>query len=88
MWFISNHVALQHHERQDGQGYLRGLFGTNRTARSEQEMFDPERIVQIAEITAIAETFEALSTDRPYRRALAVHRLPRGRICEAPGPRR
>ena len=75
VWFISNHVALQHHERQDGQGYPRGLFGTNRIARSEQEMFDPERIVQIAEIAAIAETFEALSTDRPYRRALAAEEV-------------
>lgn len=41
VWYVSNHVALQHHERQDGQGYPRGLFGTNRVERIETELFDP-----------------------------------------------
>src|SRR5205823_5684586 len=30
---IPNAIALQHHERQDGLGYPRGLFGNNRIAR-------------------------------------------------------
>ncbi len=71
LWFMSSHVVLQHHERQDGQGYPRGLFGTNRIGRSEHELFDAERIVLIAEIAGIAEAFEALGADRPYRKALA-----------------
>lgn len=50
IWFLSNHVALQHHERQDGEGYPRGLYGTNRIDRTKAELFDPERIVMIAEI--------------------------------------
>src|SRR5207248_9827316 len=30
---LSNHVAYQHHERQDGHGYPRGLAGTTQVSR-------------------------------------------------------
>src|SRR4030095_3406567 len=57
---LVNHVALQHHERQDGHGYPRGLTGNNRVSRPK---FGNEgRILLIAEIAAAAE--------RPYRGAL------------------
>jgi HD-GYP domain-containing protein (c-di-GMP phosphodiesterase class II) len=49
-------VVLQHHERLDGSGYPRGLEG--------------EKILDLAQIVAIADTFDALTSDRPYRKAL------------------
>jgi putative nucleotidyltransferase with HDIG domain len=66
---LVNHVALQHHERQDGQGYPRGLTGNNRVSRPK---FGNEgRILLIAEIAAVADVYDALASERPYRGALA-----------------
>jgi putative nucleotidyltransferase with HDIG domain len=66
---LVNHVALQHHERQDGRGYPRGLNGTNRV---ERPRFGNEgRILLIAEIAAVADVYDALASERPYRAALA-----------------
>jgi HD-GYP domain-containing protein (c-di-GMP phosphodiesterase class II) len=45
-----------HHERYDGGGYPEKLQG--------------KQIPLIAQIIAIADTFDAMTTDRPYRRAL------------------
>jgi len=47
-----------HHERWDGKGYPDGLKG--------------EEIPLEARILAIADTFDAMTTDRPYRKALSV----------------
>jgi diguanylate cyclase (GGDEF)-like protein len=47
-----------HHERWDGQGYLHGLAG--------------EEIPLIARILAVADAFSAMTTTRPYRKALSV----------------
>ena len=44
-----------HHERYDGQGYPAGLKG--------------EAIPITAAIIAVADTFDAMTTDRPYRKA-------------------
>lgn len=58
-WELSSliaHVAWQHHERIDGLGYPRGLQG--------------ESILYQARIVAIADVYEALTADRPYRPAL------------------
>ncbi len=52
---LSAHVALQHHERMDGSGYPRSLSGAN--------------IHEYAQITAVADVFDALISDRPYRPA-------------------
>jgi HD-GYP domain-containing protein (c-di-GMP phosphodiesterase class II) len=51
-------VASSHHERLDGRGYFRGL-------RAEQ-------IPLGARILAVADIFEALTAERPYRPALLV----------------
>ncbi len=51
-------IALYHHEKWDGTGYPEGLKG--------------EKIPLFARITAIADVFDALTTDRPYRKALSV----------------
>ncbi|MDD5585252.1 MAG: HD-GYP domain-containing protein, partial [Candidatus Omnitrophica bacterium] len=45
-----------HHERYDGLGYPEGLKG--------------EKIPLIAAIISVADTFDAMTTDRPYRRQL------------------
>jgi len=45
-----------HHERFDGKGYPEGLRG--------------DQIPPIASIIAVADSFDAMSTDRPYRAAL------------------
>ena len=49
-------IVLHHHERYDGQGYLDGLRG--------------EEIPIGARIVSLADVFQALTSDRPYRRAL------------------
>jgi diguanylate cyclase (GGDEF)-like protein len=47
-----------HHERWDGEGYLEGLSG--------------EQIPFIARVLAVADAFSAMTTTRPYRKALSV----------------
>ena len=47
-----------HHERWDGKGYLDRLAG--------------EEIPLIARILAVGDAFSAMTTTRPYRKALAV----------------
>jgi cyclic di-GMP phosphodiesterase len=49
-------IVLHHHERFDGGGYPAGLVG--------------EEIPLFARIVAIADCFDAMTTDRPYRKAL------------------
>jgi len=48
-------LVLTHHERFDGSGYPRGLKG--------------DEILPSASIFAVADSFDAISSDRPYRRA-------------------
>jgi HD-GYP domain-containing protein (c-di-GMP phosphodiesterase class II) len=50
-------AVRSHHERLDGGGYPDGL--------------DAERIPLLARIIAVADTYDAMTTDRPYRRGLA-----------------
>ena len=45
-----------HHEQLDGKGYPDGLKG--------------EEIPVLAKIVAVADTFDAMTTDRPYRKAM------------------
>lgn len=51
-------IAWTHHERWDGSGYPRGLEG--------------EKIPLVGRIVAVADVFDALSSDRPYRPRLSV----------------
>ncbi len=68
-------VVRHHHERWDGRGYPDGLAGT--------------RIPLWARIFAVADTVDAMTSDRPYRRAraldeaLAVLRAESGRQFDA-----
>jgi HD-GYP domain-containing protein (c-di-GMP phosphodiesterase class II) len=63
-------VVRSHHERWDGAGYPDRLAG--------------ERIPLSARVFAIADTFDALTSDRPYRRA-ATFREARRVIAAASG---
>ena len=51
-------IALQHHEKIDGSGYPFGL------GSKETDL--------LSQITAVADIYEALTSDRPYRRGLPV----------------
>ncbi|MEW5978464.1 MAG: HD domain-containing phosphohydrolase [Acidobacteriota bacterium] len=50
-------LVLQHHERFDGRGYPKGLKGRN--------------ILLGARIFAVVDTFDAMTSDRPYRQAMS-----------------
>jgi HD-GYP domain-containing protein (c-di-GMP phosphodiesterase class II) len=63
---IAAHVAYQHHERQDGSGYPRGLTGSNKAVNGA-EVHLPGRITPLGEIAAIADFHDACSSDRPHR---------------------
>ncbi len=53
-------LILAHHERYDGQGYPRGL-GAGQLPKG-------------AAIIAVADAYDAMTTDRPYRKAMPVDR--------------
>jgi putative nucleotidyltransferase with HDIG domain len=50
-------IVRSHHERWDGQGYPDGLKG--------------EQISRLARIVAVADAFDAMTSDRPYRQGMA-----------------
>ena len=51
-------AILQHHERYDGRGYPNGISG--------------EEICEYARIMNIADAFDAMTSDRPYRKAMTL----------------
>lgn len=51
-------VVLYHHERWDGGGYPKGLSGS--------------QIPLVARIFSVADTFDAMTSTRPYRKALSL----------------
>ena len=51
-------IALSHHERWDGGGYPQRIAG--------------EQIPLAGRIVAVADAFDALTNDRPYRRAQSI----------------
>ena len=52
---MASSIAMHHHERWDGTGYPDGLAG--------------EDIPLAARITGIADVYDALRSDRPYKQA-------------------
>jgi len=55
---LAQRVALQHHERWDGTGYMNGIKGNNISIE--------------ARIVSIADVFDALTSERPYKKAWSV----------------
>ncbi len=58
MFTVERAVARWHHERWDGSGYPDGLAG--------------EQIPLAARVVAVADAFDALTTERPYKHAWAL----------------
>jgi HD-GYP domain-containing protein (c-di-GMP phosphodiesterase class II) len=56
---LSAHIALEHHEKFDGSGYPQGIEG--------------EEIHEFARLTAICDVYDALTSDRPYRKGMPAH---------------
>ncbi|PKM76234.1 MAG: HD-GYP domain-containing protein [Firmicutes bacterium HGW-Firmicutes-15] len=56
---LSAHIAFQHHERWNGTGYPRGLSGND--------------IHEYGRIVAVADVYDALLADRPYRSSYSVN---------------
>lgn len=54
-------VVLHHHEQWDGKGYPRGLAGGD--------------IPLLARIVAVADSFDAMGSDRPYRQGMSDEKL-------------
>ncbi len=54
-------VIRSHHERPDGTGYPRGLKG--------------DQIPLAAHIMQVVDAFDAMTSDRPYRKALPIERV-------------
>ncbi|SFM42870.1 HD domain-containing phosphohydrolase [Thermodesulforhabdus norvegica] len=54
-------IIRHHHERWDGKGYPDGIGGTD--------------IPLVARIICVADAYDAMSTDRPYRKALSRERI-------------
>lgn len=67
---LGKQIAYCHHERWDGEGYPRGLRG--------------DAIPLSARIVSVADTYDAITTDRVYRAALS-HQEALRRIKEASG---
>ncbi len=66
------HVAYQHHEHQRGSGYPQGLVGDNRIGpRLHEERIGAGKLLLIAEIGAVSDVHSAITSDRPYRPAMA-----------------
>ena len=61
-------IVRHHHERIDGAGYPDGLKGTE--------------IPILARVIAVADAYNAMTSDRPYREAMAS-RIARLRLAQA-----
>ena len=57
---MAQEIALYHHEKWDGSGYPHGLKG--------------EEIPLSARIVAIADVFDALTSERPYKKAWPIEK--------------
>ncbi len=54
-------TIIQHHERYDGKGYPYGLIGDELSLK--------------ARILSLVDTFDAMMSDRPYRKALSLEKI-------------
>ena len=55
---LTREIVASHHERWDGEGYPSGLFGSG--------------IPLAARVFAVADAFDVMTNDRPYRAALST----------------
>ena len=55
---VARQIALNHHEKWDGTGYPKGISG--------------REIPLVARIAMVADVFDALTSERPYKRAWPI----------------
>lgn len=55
---LGSEIALSHHEKFDGSGYPKGLVG--------------ESIPIVGRIAAVCDVFDALTSERPYKKAFSI----------------
>ena len=67
---LAEELAVSHHERWDGSGYPAGLRG--------------EQIPLAGRVVAVADVFDALTHERPYKRAWPIEQAV-AEICEQSG---
>jgi HD-GYP domain-containing protein (c-di-GMP phosphodiesterase class II) len=67
---LAAHVAYQHHERQDGSGYPRGLKGNPTLGVNE-----PNTIHDFGAVAAVADIYDAMASNRPYRQGWPIDRV-------------
>jgi HD-GYP domain-containing protein (c-di-GMP phosphodiesterase class II) len=58
---LAEEITLNHHERWDGSGYPRGLAG--------------QKIPLSGRIVAVADVFDALTHERPYKQAWSLEKV-------------
>ena len=58
LMLMAHEIALTHHEKWNGKGYPKGIEG--------------ETIPLVGRVTAIADVFDALTSERPYKKAWTV----------------
>jgi len=56
-----SNIVLYHHERYDGKGYPEGIKGEN--------------IPKLARLLAIVDSYDAMNSDRPYRKRLSAQEI-------------
>jgi len=61
-------IAFTHHERYDGSGYPRGLKG--------------DAIPLVGQIVAVADVFDTLVNDRPYKKAWTIDEALKEMKCQ------
>lgn len=54
-------IVLHHHEQWDGRGYPHGL--------------EQDQIPLLARVAAVADAFDAMTSDRPYRRGMPIEKV-------------
>ena len=58
LMIMAHDIAISHHEKWNGKGYPNSLIG--------------EAIPLVGRITALADVFDALTSERPYKKAWSV----------------
>jgi HD-GYP domain-containing protein (c-di-GMP phosphodiesterase class II) len=75
MTLLGAHVAYQHHERQDGTGFPRGLKGHNRILSRKESMLDePGFMHRYAEVVAVPNLYDSLISARPSQKGIPPDR--------------
>jgi HD-GYP domain-containing protein (c-di-GMP phosphodiesterase class II) len=68
---LVSHVPYEHHERKDGTGYPRGIASDNSDPNPRNRPTVLGQILPMAQVAAVADVYDVLSSDRAWRPALS-----------------